>query len=136
MHTKRTNGKPEMIELLRRELNIPDGATRREKLVILEAYAAAHPEIPLNFIAKVGGVSQGTLYARIHYGLHGHTQAAERHELIFDLVKLLHPDKSKPVLMAPLYRRIKSAGFKLSLNTLRKMLKGNGYMMFTINQNI
>ena len=132
---KRTNGKPEMVEPLRRELNIPEGANRSEKLVILEAYATAHPEIPLNFIAKVGGVGQGTLYARIHYGLHGHTQAAKRHELIFDLIKTLHPDKSKPVLMAPLYRRIKSLGYKLSLDTLRKMLKENGYRTFSVNQN-
>lgn len=135
MHTRRTNGKPEMVEPLRRELNIPKGATRKEKLDILESYAKAHPQLSLRFIAQVGGVPQPTLYAHINTGKHGKTKASEKRRLIADIVARIHPNKDQPILMAPLFKRFKTLGFKLSLNTLRDILKKNGYRTFAVNQN-
>ena len=136
MESRRTYARPEMVEPLRKELNIPEGATRRETLDILESYAKAHPQLSLRFIAQVSGIPQPTLYSHIHTSKHGKTKAAAKRQLIAEIVARIHPDKEKPILMAPLFKGLKSSGLKLSLNTLRDILKRNGYRTFAVNQNL
>ena len=127
--------RPELVEPIRKELNLAPDAPLREELVRLEKFCKKHPQLSKRFVCTVAGVNCVTLFQHMHRNKRGKTVHAEKRQMVLMILEMLHQDMSIPVNMGRFLQRLDSMHTHVCLCTLRKILKDNGYKTLSVNQN-
>ena len=128
--------RPELVEPIQKELNLAPDTPLREKLDRIEKFCKKHPQLSKRFVCGIVGVDSSTLHRHMHRNKRGKTVYAERRKLALLAIEIAHPDKSKPVIMGRMLRRLDEMHCHVSFNTLRSILNENNYKTLKINQNL
>ena len=122
------------LSYLQDAIKLKKGATVHDKLQVIKFYVARHPEVSTRMVCTALQVDPATFH---HYKERleaGHVSYIERREFLAAAIAIIHPDKSKFVIMSQLLARLKECGFALGINTLRDILKKGKYKTHSINQ--
>ena len=133
---KKQYARPELVEPIRKKLNLAPDAPLREKLDRLEKFCKKHPQLSRRFVCGIVGVGSSTLHQHMNRNKRGKTVYAERRAFALRAIELVHPDKTKPVVMGRMLRRLDEMHSHVSFNTLRSILHEKGYRTLKINQNL
>ena len=127
--------RPELVEPIRKELNLAPDAPLRVKLDRIEKYCLCHPRISQSFVCRIAGVSASTFASFRYRNKRGNTVFARHRADVLRDIQALYPKTDELVVMAPLLRMLQHCGHRICMNTLRSILKEQGYRLLRVNQN-
>ena len=127
---------PELVDPIQKELNLAPDAPLRVKLDRIEKFCKRHPRLSKRFVCGIAGVDSSTLHRHMNRNKRGKTVYAERRAFALRAIEIVHPDKTKPVIMGRMLRLLDEMHSHVSFNTLRSILHEKGYRTLKVNQNL
>ena len=118
-------------EMLKRkiawELRKSKDAPRLQRYLAIESYIATHPEHSYYLVCEAVGIPDRSYATFTRTSKRGETKYAIRRREILRLIQEMHPDKSVPVNVRKLTRRMNALRHNFSNSTVGRVLKLHGY---------